>query len=226
MGSKFSSAAKVLLVIFFDALCVAISGGLALLVRFDFSFNGIPAQYLNSWIRFLPFQIGITIICFLFLRMYRYVWHNISVNDVARMTISVILAFVFSVVSSSLLGNHQPRSVIFMQFVFQLVLLVGGRCFLRFWDAIHWALKQTRSATGQRIMLVGAGEAGHILARELLTNRKIDAKLCCVIDDDENKWARPSGGGGRKSPLRFAMKESHRSWSPCPLPRRRISVPS
>lgn len=202
MASKLSSAAKVLLIIFYDALCVAISGGLALLVRFDFSFGGIPAQYLRPWIRFLPLYIGVTIICFLLLRMYRYVWHSISVNDVARMTVSVILAFAVSVVASYLLGNHQPRSVIFMQFVFQIVLLVGGRCFFRFWDAIHWALKQTRSATGQRIMLVGAGEAGHILARELLTNRKIDAKLCCVIDDDENKWGKYFEGapivGGRE----------------------------
>lgn len=201
MASKLSSAAKVLLIMFYDAVCVAVSGGLALLVRFDFSFDGIPKQYLTSWFSFLPFCIMITIVGFLLLRMYRYVWHNISVNDVARMAVSAILTFVISTVGSSLLGNHQPRSVVFMQFVFQLVLLVGGRCFFRFWDAIHWALKQTRSAYGQRVMLIGAGEAGHILARELLTNRKIDAKLCCVIDDDPNKWGKYFEGapimGGR-----------------------------
>ncbi len=202
MASKLSSAAKALLVIFYDALCVTLSGGLALLVRFDFSFSGIPKQYLTPWVHFLPLCIAITIVCFLLLRMYRYVWHNISVNDVARMVVSVILAFAISTVVSSLLGSRQPRSVIFMQFVFQLVLLVSGRCFFRFWDAIHWALKQKRSNTSQRIMLIGAGEAGHILARELLTSGKIDAKLCCVIDDDENKWGKYFEGapivGGRK----------------------------
>ena len=202
MASKLSSAAKVLLIMFYDALCVTLSGGLGLLVRFDFSFSEIPKQYLNLWFHFLPLYIGVTIICFLLLRMYRYVWHNISVNDVARMAVTAILAFVIGTIASSLLGNHQPRSVIFMQFVFQLILLVGGRCFFRFWDGIHWALKQMHSSTSQRIMLVGAGEAGHILARELLTNRKIDAKLCCVIDDDENKWGKYFEGalivGGRK----------------------------
>ena len=201
MASKLSSAAKALLIMFYDALCVTLSGGLALLVRFDFSFDGIPKQYYTPWARFLPLCIAITVVCFLLLRMYRYVWHNISVNDVTRMAVSVILAFVVSTVVSSLLGNRQPRSVIFMPFVFQLALLVGGRCFFRFWDALHWALKQNRSSTSQRVMLVGAGEAGHILARELLTSRKIDAKLCCVIDDDENKWGKYFEGapivGGR-----------------------------
>lgn len=201
MASKLSSATKVLLIMFYDALCVTLSGGLALLVRFDFSFGEIPKQYLNLWFSFLPLYIVVTIICFILIRMYRYVWHNISVNDVARMAVSVILAFSASTIISALLGNHQPRSVIFMQFVFQLVLLVGGRCFFRFWDAIHLAMKQIRSNTSQRIMLVGAGEAGHILARELLTNRKIDAKLSCVIDDDENKWGKYFEGapivGGR-----------------------------
>ena len=187
---------------FYDALCVTLSGGLALLVRFDFSFNEIPKQYLNLWFHFLPLYIGVTLICFLLLRMYRYVWHNISVNDVARMAVTAILAFVIGMIASSILGNHQPRSVVFMQFVFQIILLVGGRCFFRFWDGIHWAVKQMRSSTSQRIMLIGAGEAGHILARELLTNRRIDAKLCCVIDDDENKWGKYFEGapivGGRK----------------------------
>ncbi len=205
MSSKLSSAAKVLLIMFYDALCVTLSGGLALLVRFDFSFNGIPKQYLNLWFQFLPLCIGVTVFCFLILRMYRYVWHNISVNDVARMAVTAIIVFVIGTIASSLLGNQQPRSVVFMQFVFQLILLVGGRCFFRFWDGIHWALKQMRSSTSQRIMLVGAGEAGHILARELLTNRKIDAKLCCVIDDDENKWGKffegaPVVGGRNEIP--------------------------
>ena len=211
MASKLSSVVKVLLIMFYDALCVAISGGLALLVRFDFSFGEIPRKFLAPWAHFLPYCIAITIACFLLMRMYRYVWHNISVNDVARMAVSVFLAFVIGTVISVLLGNHQPRSVIFMQFVFQIVLLVGGRCFFRFWDAIHWTLKQARSSTSQRIMLVGAGEAGHILARELLTNRKIDAKLCCVIDDDENKWGRYFEGtpivGGRNEIPSVARNE-------------------
>ncbi|MBR5705291.1 MAG: hypothetical protein IKX21_04905, partial [Deltaproteobacteria bacterium] len=59
--SKLSSATKVLLIMFYDALCVAVSGGLALLVRFDFSFNGIPKQYLTPWSLFLPLCIAITI---------------------------------------------------------------------------------------------------------------------------------------------------------------------
>lgn len=211
MASKLSSVVKVLLIMFYDALCVAVSGGLALLVRFDFSFGEIPRKYLAPWARFLPYCIAITIACFLLMRMYRYVWHNISVNDVARMAASVILAFVIGTVISVLLGNRQPRSVIFMQFVFQIVLLVGGRCFFRFWDAIHWTLKQAHSSTSQRIMLVGAGESGHILARELLTNRKIDAKLCCVIDDDENKWGKYFEGapivGGRSEIPSVARNE-------------------
>ncbi len=188
MLSRLSSATKVLLIMFYDALCVTISGSLALLVRYDFSFDAIPKLYLKAWFHYLPVGIAVTIVCFLLFRMYRYVWHNISVNDVARMVISVIVAFACSTALTILLGNRQPRTVLFMQFVFQLFMLVGGRCFFRFWDSIQQSMKQMRSSTGERIMLVGAGEAGHILARELLINRKIDAKLCCVIDDDQNKW--------------------------------------
>ena len=201
MASKLPSAVKALLIMIFDALCVTLSGGLALLVRYDFLFSDIPRRLLTQWFHYLPLCIAVTILCFLLLRMYRYVWHNISVNDVARMAGSVILAFVIGTALCYLLGCRQHRSVIFMQLVFQLVLLVGGRCFFRFWDSILRTMKQMRSSTGERVMLVGAGDAGHILARELLINRKIDAKLCCVIDDDPNKWGKYFEGapimGGR-----------------------------
>ena len=204
MREKLYAAGKQLLIALFDAVCITLSGALALWVRFDFSFNGmLVAGYAERWLRFLPVSIGVTVVCFVLLRMYRYIWHNVGINDVVRMTVSVTLAYVLSTAVTMLLGNEQPRSVLFMQFVFQGILMVGGRCFFRFWRSLHRVVRQVHSRAGERVMLVGAGDAGHILARELLNSDMIDAKLCCVIDDNPNKWNKFFEGapivGGRES---------------------------
>lgn len=192
---------KIMLIMLNDALCITLAGGLALLVRFDFSFDAIPDEYLLPWFHYLPVQIGITLFVFFFFHMYHYVWRNVSANDVSHMVLCVLMTYSLSTVSAALMGNRQPRSVLFISFVFQLILLVGSRCVLRFWEAIRLSLRQSRSSFDQRILLVGAGEAGRILAHELLTSRQVSAKLCCVIDDNKTKWGKYLEGvpivGGR-----------------------------
>lgn len=160
------------------------------MVRFEFTFEAIPKEYLDLWYRFLPLQIAVTVALFIIMRMYRFVWRSVSAQDVSHMTVAVILAYTVSTVISYLLGYHQPRSVLFMQFVFELLLLVGSRCVMRFWEAVQLALRHTNNDNDERIMLIGAGEAGRVLARELLTSSRISGKLCCVIDDNKNKWGK------------------------------------
>ncbi|HOG51662.1 MAG TPA: nucleoside-diphosphate sugar epimerase/dehydratase, partial [Lentisphaeria bacterium] len=50
-------------------------------------------------------------------------------------------------------------------------------------------------------MLIGAGAAGQLMLRDFMTSKLINVKICCVIDDDVNKWNRNIEGvpivGGR-----------------------------
>ena len=187
---KLRFATNVLFIMLVDALSIVISGGLALLVRFDFSFDGIPDRYLEGWFRFLPPQIGVTLVLFFLLHMYNFVWHNVSAHDAFYMVLCTLFAFTQTTVATIYLGGHQPRSVIFMEFIFEMLLLVGSRCVLRIWEAIRQLLRRTHGDYDERILLVGAGEAGRMLARELLISSKLHAKLCCVVDDNENKWGK------------------------------------
>lgn len=201
MKQRLSSIGHAAVVALFDVLCIIISGGLALMVRFDFSYEAIPERFLEAWVRFLPLQIGITILVFALMHMYRFVWRSVSANDVGRMILAVLLAYVASMGSSYLLGNLQPRSVVFLTLVFEMISLVGIRCALRFWEALQLLMHQSRDDGAEHVMLIGAGEAGRMLARELLTSPRISARLCCVIDDDKAKWGKYLEGvpivGGR-----------------------------
>ena len=116
---------QTVLLILLDAIFIILAGGLALLVRFDFDFDQVPANYLEPWFRALPFEILVTAAVFWPRRMYRYLWRYVSAHDVAEMVISVVLAYCAFHVPAALFGYHQPRSVLFMELLFQLFLLVG-----------------------------------------------------------------------------------------------------
>lgn len=199
---------QIVALIAIDVLFLIVAGGLALLARFDFSIREIPQQYRTAWQHFLPFQAVLTVAVFSLMRMYRYVWRSVSAQDVAEMLLSVMAVGIGSIELSHLLGYGMPRSVEFMSLVLQVVFLVGMRCTLRFYDAIARMVGLRDGNAAERIMLIGAGEAGRVLIRESAFNKHAEGKICCVIDDNASKWGCYLNGvpivGGREMIVKTA----------------------
>ena len=202
---------RALFIMLVDALGIAVAMGLAIWVRFDFSIQFVPQRYVTAWLNYLPLDILVTIVIFLLFRMYRFVWRFVSIRDITFMAIAVLVAFVVTDGLRYALKAQLPRSVQFMQLVLEEIILVGFRCGMRFWELLK-SLPRRRSADAdERIMLIGAGEAGRALAREILSNRHLSARVCCAVDDNETKWGKYLEGipivGGRDAILYAARKE-------------------
>ena len=202
---------RALFIMLMDALGVAVAMGLALWARFDFSVDQVPLLYINEWLHYLPLDIVITIVIFLLFRMYRFVWRFVSIRDVTFMVIAVLVAFAVTDGLRYALSSFMPRSVQFIQLVLEEIFLVGIRCGMRFWELLKSLPRRKNGDADERIMLIGAGEAGRALAREILTNRHISARICCAIDDNETKWGKYLEGipivGGRDSILYHVREE-------------------
>ena len=190
-----------LIMILADIFSLIVAGGFALLVRFDFSFAQIPQEYLDHFLRILPLQVLLTLAVFWLMHMYHFVWRSVSAHDVVRMVPPVILADLSVLLLRMISGNPMPRSVTVIDLMCQILLLIGSRCSLRMFSALSQGMLQRSGNYSERIMLIGAGEAGRMLAREYLTSSNVSAKLCCVIDDNEAKWGKYLEGipviGGR-----------------------------
>ena len=188
-----------------DALLIISAGGTALLARFDFSFEAIPSQYMQTWWQYLPLQVVLMLVMFWICRMYRYIWRNVSAQDVGYMVLSAVAAYVVYFNLTRLFHVSLPRSVHFIEMMMGLILLVGSRCALRFWETFNSVLNRVGDDFRDRIMIIGAGEAGRMLAREILTSRYLNAKIYCAIDDNKWKWGKYIEGvpivGGRDSIL-------------------------
>ena len=179
---KFSTQTAALMLL--DALLVTLSGGIALLVRFEFSIAEVPEQYATNWLQFLPFHILVTVAVFYLRKMYHYVWRSVSAHDVAEMLVSVGVAYGVTAVIAVAMKLHLPRSIYFIVIMNQCVLHIGVRCVMRFWTM---TTQKNKVTNGERIMLIGAGEAGRLLLREIANGGEGTGRVVCIIDDDPGK---------------------------------------
>lgn len=184
---------RILAIIVFDVLAIAACGGIAVFVRFEFSFAEIPEAYKTAMMAFIDLQCAITVAVFMIRKMYHYVWRTVSAYDVADMVLSVTVAYVLSMVASRLLGIHIPNSVAFINLLCQMIVLVGMRCFFRFYTILSHVFGWNGKAD-ERIMLIGGGEAGRILLHEIRSTRKLSGKVCCIVDDNPAKWGKRMDG--------------------------------
>lgn len=198
---KKNFATQAILIMLLDAFALTMAGGLAFLARFEFSIEEIPREFLELWYHFLPLQISVTWIVFWLMRMYHFVWRSVSAHDVLHMVLAVIIAYAAFFAAGSLLGDSTPRGVLFIEFLCELFFLVGMRCCLRMYGTFHQTMYQMRHRYTERVMLIGAGEAGRMLTHEFLSSPEITAKLCCIVDDNRTKWGKYIEGvpiiGGR-----------------------------
>ena len=207
-NEKYKQSLRILLIVALDLLAILACGGLALLTRFDFSFAAIPGEQTELLSRFMALQAVITLAVFMARKMYHYVWRSVSIYDVADMIISVMLAFLLSALAGRLVGLRLPTSVTFIDLTLLIMAQVGMRCFLRFYSVAVHVLGQNRG--GERIMLIGAGEAGRVLLHEIVATHKVHGKVCCIVDDNPAKWGKQMNGvpisGGREQIEQLAQR--------------------
>ena len=207
-GRRLASILAILLV---DAVIIVAAAVFSLVVRFDFSFQEIPTEWKNIILRFSEVQIVVTVIVFSLRKMYHYLWRTVSVHDVMDMILSATMAFVASYIVSRLLGIwvFTSRAIVFVDAICFSMGLVGIRASYRFYDVFRRGLERADNR-GDRIMIIGAGEAGRALLREISGDGKNRGGVYCIMDDNPFKWGKQMDGvpvvGGRGEIVRAAKK--------------------
>ena len=201
---------RVALLVVLDILIVAVTGFLALYVRYDFRFSKMDMQYVNAELRYLPVNLVLTIILFVLFRLYRSVWSFASstelLNVISACTISIVLQGIILAVAKT----RMPISY----YLIKYFLLIMGVGVLRFTYRILRMFQERRSGfredARRNTMVVGAGEAGAMVIKEFQNSRYLDQKVCCVIDDNEAKQGKYLRGVqimGTRNDIGFLARE-------------------
>ena len=193
----------------YDLAAVAVSYFLALWLRFDFVFSRIEARYLESFARFIPFYAVFAVFVLWLFRMYRTLWRYIGLRELVRVIEASLLLSVIHAIAITLIFGRMPFSYYIGGAMIQLLLLTGIRFAYRVLD--FWRRKRIQSREAKdRVMLIGAGNAGQMILKDMMADMSAPEKAVCIIDDDPNKRGRYLEGvpivGGRDDILDSVKK--------------------
>lgn len=177
---------------------------IALLLRFDFSFDKIEEDYIKYYLTLLPVWCFFVVLAFYIVRLYHSIWRFVGFDE----AVLVIKAYVFiapcMVISSLLLKMRMPISFYAIGIIGSAVCHIVIRFSYRLVRQVNedmGSVSKDKETTKNRVMIIGAGDAGSVLIKELQHSTKTNLVPVCVIDDDINKQGRSLYGvpvvGGR-----------------------------
>ncbi len=174
-----------LLVVGATLLIFAASFVLAWLLRFEFAIPSVETTFMRGA---LPFVLGVKLLVFFVAGVYRILWAYIGIRDVWSILRASLVATAAVLLLNFLLFRDSmlPRSVLVLDGVLTF-LAVGG---------LYVLLRHLRESAGsshpievpaEPVLIVGAGDAGEALLREIQRNTHMGARVVGFVDDAPQK---------------------------------------
>ncbi|MDO5331463.1 MAG: nucleoside-diphosphate sugar epimerase/dehydratase, partial [Bacillota bacterium] len=217
------SKVKIAALVVVDALFVNVAYIFALLMRFDFSvssslFENWLSVYLECWLVITVIKVAI----YALMGLYRTLWKYASADEMVKIVITCMIACSVCIAYVNLVQHTLPRSVYFIDGLLDVVF-VGG---IRF--AYRW-IRNLRSPGNfniisrdssndivpgidrlKRIMLIGCGDAGAAMIKEVAMHKDQKQKVVVAIDDNKEKVGQRISGvkiaGSRDDIIALANK--------------------
>jgi FlaA1/EpsC-like NDP-sugar epimerase len=182
-----------------DAFAVAASLYLSYLIRFELL---IPAADLARYFHLLPLVLVIKMWSFGLFRLYRGMWRYTGLVDVANVGKAVCLSSFLIIFWVLMLYRFQgyPRSVFLIDGILTFLAVGGLRVAIRIWYArgldLHHLLPRIprRQDQKSRLLIIGAGNAGEKVLRELQDNPHLKFQAVGFLDDDLRKQGKTIHG--------------------------------
>ena len=203
LKNRLNAASKVALIIILDIIATAGSFFLGLWFRADFHFAEISMRHLNGYLESILPWCAITVLVFALFKLYSSIWVYVSASEVFRIAGAYVVLAVVGVSIFGFDGTPLPRSSMVVGFLLSFMCTVGIRFSYRMARMALQKLSHMAHMAGiQRVMIIGAGEAGRTLITEYINSEFIHDEVVCVIDDNAAKIHRRLCGipivGGRQ----------------------------
>ena len=197
-----------------DIALLCISIWIAVSVRFMGSVISVPS-YISGLAMNMPFYIIFHIIFFYLFKLYNRIWKYAGIKEMLCIVGSNICGLVLFVAFRYLTGNslgsslEVSRSVMIIACIFNIILISASRLFVRWAEYQVEKGDKENDTVDKRVLIVGAGDAGNIILRDL---RQRDHRYVIgFIDDDPAKRKKILNGipvlGGREDINRIVKEK-------------------
>lgn len=170
---------KILLII--DLFIIIFSYCIAYWTKNNFSF-AIDTQ-MDSMHLVLSVCVVLIIysVFFIVFKIYKSLWKYIGIDELLRLTISnTISTTLVMILAAYFIGKEYTVSLALTAGIFALMLMTGLRVVYRLLRRLEIADK---SIAGKRIVIIGAGDAGNLLLKEINQNKDLRYKIIGFVDD-------------------------------------------
>lgn len=181
---------KNFIMIALDLLAINISFILAFFIRFD----GIISETIYTYVFFKLYLDNIVIISvskilvFVFFGLYKNLWKYASVRELFLIVAASLIGNATVMSIMFFLKNYIPVSVYMLVFLFEVLLIGGLRFAYRGYSSYRSGRMFSRNCVdAKNTLIVGGGDAGAILIKELQKNITPNNIAVAIVDDDKRK---------------------------------------
>lgn len=162
-----------------DIVLLNVSLILSLILRFGEGWGNYFYVYRES----IVYLSGLFLLFAVIFRLYKRIWRYLSIGDLFLIA-EVVTGGIFGTVLylNWVKGIAFPRTVVALTWFFSLALVGGSRLVWRLYCERKGALDRGQ----ERILIVGAGDAGEVISREIIRRPDL-GKLVGFVDDDKEK---------------------------------------
>ncbi|MGB4046325.1 MAG: nucleoside-diphosphate sugar epimerase/dehydratase, partial [Halanaerobiales bacterium] len=146
-------------------------------------FDGDWPSYFNHNYFFVISFTGIIVL--FFSDLYNKVWRYASIAELFSILKSSVLINLVFLVILFFIQARLPRSILIINYMLDVLLIGGTRFTLRILKEYLGYSPVNGEKT--RVLLVGAGDAGEIIIREMKKHPELRKKIIGLIDDDPRK---------------------------------------
>ena len=165
-----------------DVICLGGSYIAAFYVRLDPGSAELYRHIPRMW-QTMPVLVVIGLFFLVIFEVYRGMWRYASINDLYQIIKAVTATSLAFVISLYLLRFEDvPRGVVIIQWLISLVAIGGLRFLARLF-------RKMLNVPDRRVhvLIVGAGDSGDMIVRQLMNNPQYGYNPVGFIDDDERK---------------------------------------
>jgi len=170
----------------FDAVLIVAAWRLTFFLRFD---QATPVFYrhLLDW-QVVAMVVAIKLSVFVLFGFYNRWWRYVSTRDMwgaARgVTVASALTYLILYAFPPAITSRLPRSIAALDFLLLLAFVAGTRLLAR---TLIERPPAGLVAHGKEVLIIGAGDAGQLMVREMQRNRQLHYTPIGFVDDDPRK---------------------------------------
>lgn len=168
---------------FLDIILITLAYFLTFELRFEFF---VPSPFVDLLKMSFPYVVTIKIVLFAIFGLYNSLWRYVSIDELFKLIIATTLGNVILYLINIGFDLNIPRSIILIDWIITIFLAGGLRLSYRVVRRAYQSINRDEDDL-QRVMIIGAGDAGSMIVRELKNLANIHYKPVVIVDDDPMK---------------------------------------